>query len=76
MQLALNGHLIFMQKGYLMNQLKAEHSEKLILKVKDKLIMSTIVDGDKNEHSAHVCVVCDCLIIRMEQVDIIKSSNC
>ena len=59
-------------KGYLTNRLKAEHLEKLIEKVKDKLIRSTIVDGDKNRHSAHVCVVCDCLIIGMEKVDIIE----
>ena len=44
-------------KGYLTNRLKTEHLEKLIEKVKDKLIRSTIVNGDKNRHCAHVCVV-------------------
>ncbi len=54
------------------NFLTREHLEKLIEKVNDKLIMSTMVDGDKNRHSAHVCVVCDCLIIGMEKIDIIE----
>ena len=59
-------------KGYLTEWLKPEHLEKLVQKVKDKILMSTIIDSDKNRHSAHVCVVCDCLIIRMEKVDIIE----
>ncbi len=42
-------------KGYLTNRLKAEHLEKLIQMVKDKLIMSTIVEGDKNRTQ------CSCL---------------
>ncbi len=37
--------------------------------------MSTIVDGDKNRHSVHVCVVCNCLIIGMEKVDIIEKQQ-
>ena len=62
-------------KGYLTNRLKSEHLEKLIEKVKDKLIMSTIVDGDKNRHSAHVCVVCDGLIIGMEKIEFIETQQ-
>ena len=57
------------------NRLKSEHLEKLIEKVKDKMIRSTIVDGDKNRHIAHVCVVCDCLIIGMEKVEIIEKQQ-
>ena len=55
--------------------MKPEYMENLVQKVKDKLIMSTIVDRDKNRHHAHVCVVCDCLIIRMEKVEIIEKQQ-
>ena len=44
-------------KGHSTNRLKPEHLEKQLQKVKDKLIMSVIVDADNNRHSAHVCVV-------------------
>ncbi len=62
-------------KGYLTNQLKQDHLENIIQKVKDKLVISTVVNEDKNRHRAHICVVCDCLIIGMEKVKLSPKRN-
>jgi hypothetical protein len=62
-------------KGYLTDRLKPENVEKLVQKVKDKFVMSTIVNGDKNRHCAHICVVCDCLVIGMEEVMFIEKKQ-
>jgi hypothetical protein len=62
-------------KGYLTNQLKQDHLENLIQKVKDKFVISTVVNEDKNRHRAHICVVCDCLIIGMEEVKFITKEK-
>ncbi len=42
--------------------------EKLVQKIREKICFSTCIDGDKNRHRAHVCVICDCLIIGLEPV--------
>ena len=42
--------------------------EKLVQKIREKICLSTCIDGDKNRHRAHVCVICDCLIIGLEPV--------
>ena len=54
-------------KGFSTNRLKPEHFKKLIQKVKEKLVMLTIVNGHKNRRSGHICVGCDCLIIGIEK---------
>jgi hypothetical protein len=62
-------------KGYLADLLKPEHLETLVQKVKDTFVNSTIVNGDKNRHHAHICVVCDCLLIGMEDVKFIEKDQ-
>ena len=42
--------------------------EKLVQKIREKICYSTCIDGDKNRHRAHICVICDCLIIGLEPV--------
>lgn len=58
-------------KVYSTNKLKTEFLEKLIHKMKDTLVMSTIANGNKNRCSVHVCVVYDCSTIGMGKVEII-----
>ncbi len=43
--------------------------------VKDKLVISTVVNEGKNRHLAHICGVCDCLIIGMEEVKFITKEK-
>lgn len=62
-------------KVYLTNQLKSEHLETLVQKLKYKLVMSTLHDHDKNRHSAHICVIFDCLINVMEVVKIVEKKQ-
>ena len=68
-------HDIIQIKGYLTNQLKAEHLEKLVQNVKHKILMLMIVDGDNKRHHARVCVACDCLIIEMDKVEVVEKQH-
>ena len=49
--------------------------EKLVQKIREKIGYSTCIDGDKNRHRAHVCVICDCLIIGLEEVKYLRKET-
>jgi hypothetical protein len=49
--------------------------EKLVHKIREKICFSTCIDGDINRHCAHVCVICDCLIIVLEKVKYVKKDT-
>ena len=55
-------------EGHLPKELDQSEMEKLVEKMREKLCFSTCFGGDKNRHRAHVCVICGCLVIGLEEV--------
>lgn len=47
------------------------HTKRMLKKIREKVCLSTAINGDLNRHRAHVCAVCDCLIIGLEEVKLI-----
>jgi hypothetical protein len=62
-------------EGYLSRELNASEMEKVVHKIRHKSCLSTAVDSDMNRHHAHVCVICDCHIIGLEEVKFIKKET-
>ena len=56
-------------------ELDQSEMEKLVQKIREKICFSTCIDGDKNRHRAHVCVICDCLIIGSEPVKYVNKET-
>ena len=47
------------------------HMERMLKKIREKICLSTAINGDLNRHRAHVCIVCDYLSIGLEEVKFI-----
>ena len=63
------------QECHLPRELDQLEMEKLVQKIREKICFSTCIDGDKNRHRAHVCVICDCLIIGLEPVKYVSKET-
>jgi len=59
----------------LTEELKLELFEKLVQKLKNKLVVSISIDGDKNRHNAHIYIVCDCFLMWMNQAKVIEDEQ-
>jgi hypothetical protein len=62
-------------QNFLPRELNESEMEKIVQKIREKICLSTAVDGDINRHRAHVCVVCDRLIIGLEEVKFIEKET-
>jgi hypothetical protein len=62
-------------QNFLRRELNESEMEKMVQKIREKICLSTAVDGDMNRHRAHVCVVCDRLIIGLEEVKFIEKET-
>jgi hypothetical protein len=61
-------------RGILPNDPRVTHIESILKKVREKICLSIAVDGEINRQRAHVCMVCHCLVIGLEEVKFIDKS--